>query len=243
MGGMEILKQHLEVATQLTDRGIPRGQVYHSVDIDPTCQRVLRGHDPAHVFKDILQMLTLPARMAVQRVMAENETIVKNMSARVQEATTEKEKRAAKADLKEAGTRLLESLMKAMDAFTDENLFVPTSHCAKHTHDTGHCALFADQDVAALLKEYFMAGTSCTDWSSMGLQSSLAGSTVLPFAVQLQLVKRRRPRVFFHECTRNFRPQILQEYLPGFLTWRTVVAVAVVHCVYFSQCITLLFTV
>ena len=214
MGGMEILKQHLEVATDLATKGLVPGEVYHSVDIDGTCQRVLLGHGPVHVFKDLLQTLTLPARLAVQRVMAQNELLVKDLHAKSQEAMTDKLKREAKTALKEAGNKLLKSLMDTMDAFPATDLFEATSACYKHPNSDGQCHVFPDSDPSQ--KEYFMAGTSCTDWSSMGTQTSLAGSTVLPFAVELQMVKRRRPRVFFHECTRNFRPSILQEYLPGF---------------------------
>ena len=153
-------------------------------------------------------MLTLPARLAVQRVMAQNELLVKELHAKSQEAPTDKLKREAKTALKEAGNKLLKSLMDTMDAFPTVELFEATSACCKHPNSDGQCQVFPESDGSQ--KEYCMAGTSCTDWSSMGTQTSLAGSTVLP------VVKRRRPRVFFHECTRNFRPSILQEHLPGY---------------------------
>ena len=222
MGGMEILKNHLEIAVDMAGRKLPKGEVYHSVDLDPTCQRVLLGHNPVHVFKDILQLLKLPVRIAVQRVMKEKEAHVQQLLAESQNSDTPKQKKQQlKSDLKEVGEGVLKSLMECMDQFSDKDFFQATAACYKHPDGAGSCQIFPDKvetldGEGAGSKEYFMAGTSCTDWSSMGTMTSLAGSTVLPFAVELQIVKRRRPRVFFHECTRNFRPTILAQYLEGF---------------------------
>lgn len=95
MGGMEILKNHLEIAVDMAGRKLPKGEVYHSVDLDPTCQRVLLGHNPVHVFKDILQLLKLPVRIAVQRVMKEKEAHVQQLLAESQNSDTPKQKTAA----------------------------------------------------------------------------------------------------------------------------------------------------
>lgn len=216
MGGMEIVVKHLHVAADMADRGAPMGHVYHSVDIDPVCQRVLLNHDPCHVFKDLLQFLQLPARLAVQRVMAERDAQMQQLTSLGDRATTQKEKQDVKNQMKQLGDQLLQNLMRCMDSFCPDKLFDENVACAKHDVACG-CSLFGpDRDATSLdPKEYYMAGTSCTDWSSMGDGKSLAGNTVLPFAVELQLIKFRRPRVFFHECTRNFKPQILSQYLEG----------------------------
>ena len=95
MGGMEILKNHLEIAVDMVGRKLPKGEVYHAVDLDPTCQRVLLGHNPVHVFKDILQLLKLPVRIAVQRVMKEKETHVQQLVAESQSTETPKQKKTA----------------------------------------------------------------------------------------------------------------------------------------------------
>lgn len=47
----------------------------------------------------------------------------------------------------------------------------------------------------------------------MGQQLSLAGDTVKPFSVWLQLVKHFRPTLVVHECTRTFDPEILSFFL------------------------------
>lgn len=216
MGGMEILKTHLETATDLAGLGLQRGEVYHSIDYNPVCQRVLEHHNPVHVFKDLLQLLSKEARVSVQRVMSSHEQLVKSMVHKTQSASSKTEKASAKNELKRVGESLLKVLMNCMDQFTTEDLFQSHAVCSKHPDAATRCQVFPSYDGPEDPKEYFMAGTSCTDWSSMGTQTSLAGHTVLPFAVELQLIKRRRPVVFFHECTRNFRPQILQEYLCGF---------------------------
>lgn len=221
MGGMEIVLKHLETAVGMNS--CKRGTVFHSVDVDSECQRVLVEHNPVHVFKDILSFLQLPVRLAVQRIMHESGSEVQSLIQTSQEAQTNKEKQQAKDALKRVGESLLRSLMNCMDSFDDGDFFVEKTACAKHPGDpTKPCFVFTPSDQPGEQpepdpKEYFMAGTSCTDWSSMGSGNSLAGHTVLPFAVELQIIKRRKPRVFFHECTRNFRPQILGEYLEGTL--------------------------
>lgn len=99
-----------------------------------------------------------------------------------------------KADLRQFGEQLLKELMDCMDGFPD--LFVQKSPCAKHRDcEDPWCEVFprrsgqdGDQEVA----EFMMAGTSCQDWSSMGTGKNLAGHTVLPFSIELQLVKRPR---------------------------------------------------
>ena len=216
---MEILKQHLELAVDLHGRGLQKGWVHHSIDIDPVCQRVLIGHGGSHVFKDLLQVLQLEPRLAVSRVMSRAEVQVKTLLEASQKASTKAEKQAAKDVLTRFGEDLLDSLMACMDQYETHELFNHTAPCAKHTGDGfAKCSIFPDETmVNDDDKEYWMAGTSCTDWSTMGTQCNLAGATVLPFAVQLQMVKRRRPRVFFHECTRCFKPAILKKYLKGFL--------------------------
>lgn len=208
---MEILKLHLEIAADLRGQGLPLGEIYHSVDIDKTCQRVLLGHNPLHVFKDLLALLNFGPRIAVQRVMCEYEHHVKALLTKSAGTSSTDDKKDAKAQLKTLGENLLTALMTAMNSY--EDLFKQTVECCKHA-DSGGCLLFPENSND---KEYIMAGTSCTDWSSMGTQTSLAGSTVLPFAIELQIIKRRRPRVFFHECTRNFRPEILRQHLEGVL--------------------------
>ena len=221
MGGMEIALKHLETALEM--KTYNRGTVFHSVDLDFECQRVLAEHNPVHVFRDILEFLQLPARLAVQRVMDESEHEVKELVRKSQEANANKEKQQAKDALKRTGENLLRSLMNCMDSFSDEDFFVEKSpSCFKHPGDpTKPCWVFKPppqhkgEQPEEDPKDYYMAGTSCTDWSSMGSGNSLAGHTVLPFAVELQIIKRRKPRVFFHECTRMFRPQILAEYLEG----------------------------
>jgi len=219
MGGMEIVKQHLEYAVDLHGRGLQKGWVHHSIDIDPVCQRVLIGHGGSHVFKDLLQVLQLGARLAVTRVMSRAEAHVKTLSEASQKASSKAEKQAAKDELTRFGEDLLKQLMDCMDQHETEDLFNDTAPCAKHAGDGfSKCNIFPDKTMVNTDdKEYWMAGTSCTDWSTMGTQCALAGATVLPFAIQLQMVKRRRPRVFFHECTRCFKPKILKMYLPGFL--------------------------
>ena len=128
--------------------------------------------------------------------------------------------------INQLGSTLLDKLMARMDAF--ENLFVEQATCCKH--HSKKCDVFP----AALLQTdservaqvtgvakltdpllIYMAGTSCQDWSSMSQVLSLAGKTVLPFAVELQLIRRKRPHVYFHECARNFRASILEKFLPG----------------------------
>lgn len=217
MGGMEIVKAHLESTVGLVSKGLAAGEVYHSVDFDPLCQRVLLAHNPTHVFKDILHLIRPLARIEVQKVMAKNEARVVELAEQSRTAATQKLKQEAKFELTKIGESLLGQLMECMDNFTDAELLSETAPCAKHHGSQNPCYIHPPDGHASRLKDkdYYMAGTSCTDWSSMGLQQSLAGHTVLPFAIELQLIRRKRPRVYFHECTRFFRPAILQTYLTG----------------------------
>lgn len=106
---------------------------------------------------------------------------------RYQEATVE-EKKAAKTKLQEFGEQLLADLMTCMDGFT--NLFVEQARCARHEDDSPWCPVFPARDDEGDEAEYLMAGTSCQDWSSMGGRQNLGGNSVLPFSIELQIVKR-----------------------------------------------------
>ena len=226
MGGMEHSKAMLEAA--VSDRapdlcpGWVRGIVGHSVDIDKNCQRVLCSNEDGalHVFPDLLQLLTLDARVAVLKVMDTSSLELKPLIAKYKampkmpQPVRGKQRAAACSDapgdapqtkddikkvINQLGSTLLDKLMARMDAF--ENLFVEQATCCKH--HSKKCDVFP----AALLQTdservaqatgvakltdpllIYMAGTSCQDWSSMSQVLSLAGKTVLPFAVELQLI-------------------------------------------------------
>ncbi|CAJ1385794.1 unnamed protein product, partial [Effrenium voratum] len=203
--------------------------VGHSVDIDKNCQRVLCSNEDGalHVFPDLLQLLTLDARVAVLKVMDTSSLELKPLIAKYKAMPKMPQPDDIKKVINQLGSTLLDKLMARMDAF--ENLFVEQATCCKH--HSKKCDVFP----AALLQTdservaqvtgvakltdpllIYMAGTSCQDWSSMSQVLSLAGKTVLPFAVELQLIRRKRPHVYFHECTRNFRASILEKFLPGY---------------------------
>jgi hypothetical protein len=48
----------------------------------------------------------------------------------------------------------------------------------------------------------------------MGAQLQLLGNHTLPFCIMLAVVHYLDPVAFFHECTRNFRHQLLGKALP-----------------------------
>lgn len=55
-----------------------------------------------------------------------------------------------------------------------------------------------------------VAGSTCKDWSSMGSQKGFFGPSTIAFIIMACLVRRVRPAVFLHECTRTFKWQIFQ---------------------------------
>lgn len=59
--------------------------------------------------------------------------------------------------------------------------------------DTGCEVFFVPEEGQSMPCEYFMAGTTCKDWSSMGTCQTLTGHSVIPFSIELQLVKRPAP--------------------------------------------------
>ncbi|CAE7776792.1 unnamed protein product, partial [Symbiodinium necroappetens] len=64
---------------------------------------------------------------------------------------------------------------------------------------------------------FIFAGSVCKDWSTMNRQRQpFTGRYMVPFGIMLGLVRLLSPRIFFHECTRQFRPSLLAKSLPGF---------------------------
>ncbi len=66
-------------------------------------------------------------------------------------------------------------------------------------------------------KMAMMAGSVCKDFSSMNQgRQELLGSYILPFAVSLAFVRWLQPMVFWHECTRLFKPKVFEYSLPTY---------------------------
>ncbi|CAJ1386379.1 unnamed protein product [Effrenium voratum] len=208
MGGMEIVKLHLEKSIEYWAReknkkllvdGMPfiSGTSFHAVDLDPVCQETITSQPfpPLHVFSDMVLLLVPSARVAVLKTMEQHrDAIQADLATCSSRTAAQDDKDGAKAAIREKGEHVLESLLQAMDPF--DPLFVEVADCTKH--DGAKCdVLPAQADLDAALS-FMMAGTSCVDWSSMGGSLTLAGWTVLPFAIQLKLVQRIRPTVFFH---------------------------------------------
>ena len=222
MGGMEIVKQMLEIAAL---KGETKGDVlelgvvgtsYHAIDIDPCCRDVLTvcGDPPCHVFCDLLDTLQQTVRVELLRLMEEHENMMQEeVRAYKSGKHCADEKKQMKVRIKQKGEMLFDALMTAMDQHKD--IFKKDARCAKHKDRP--CEVMPDRSGGeGKGLEIFMAGTSCKDWSSMSCVLSLAGKSVLPFAVELQMVKRRKPHIFFHECTRNFRVDLLRAALPDY---------------------------
>ena len=152
-------------------------------------------------------------RVAVLKTMEQHrDAIQADLATCSSRTAAQDDKDGAKVAIREKGEHVLESLLQVMDQF--DPLFVEVADCAKH--DGAKCdVLPAQADLDAALS-FMMAGASCVDWSSMGGSLTLAGWTVLPFAIQLKLVQRIRPTVFFHENTRNFKPELLARHFPGY---------------------------
>ena len=223
---MEIVKLHLEKSIEYWAReknkkllvdGMPfiSGTSFHAVDLDPVCQETITSQPfpPLHVFSDMVLLLVPSARVAVLKTMEQHrDAIQADLATCSSRTAAQDDKDGAKVAIREKGEHVLESLLQVMDQF--DPLFVEVADCAKH--DGAKCdVLPAQADLDAALS-FMMAGTSCVDWSSMGGSLTLAGWTVLPFAIQLKLVQRIRPTVFFHENTRNFKPELLARHLPGY---------------------------
>ena len=220
-----------------------KGYVHHAIDIDPSCRRVLASSPdpPLHVFGDILDILQPEIKVKVLRVVEAHDQLLRPMveeykkkkipeqpgNVRVNRGYGISDRKDMKDAIKDLGSRLLDDLMQCMDEHP--NLFVTEAHCHRHN---ALCRVFPPRGEDALLHKgksatlqlpglqalrrplrLKTAGTSCKDWSSMGAVLSLAGRSVIPFAVELQMVKREQPDVWFHECTRNFQPSILASYL------------------------------
>ena len=142
---------------------------------------------------------------------------------------TAEHRKLLKENIKDKGEQLLKDLMHTMDEYGPDELFVTHAQRSKHK---AKCEVTPGRD-GALYKDANMlhspglsqleapldimvSGTSCVDWSSMGNCMNLAGRSALPFSVQLQWVRKVKPVVFIHECTRTFDPTILQRYLPDY---------------------------
>ena len=92
MGGMEILKRHLEQAIETWEEDHESlvatrnaGTLFHSVDLDPVCQQVLQARivPPLHVFGDLMDLLVPQARVDILKVMANFEGSVKEINKRM----------------------------------------------------------------------------------------------------------------------------------------------------------------
>lgn len=89
MGGMEILKRHLEQAVAAWEDDHEHlvapcdlGILFHAVDLDPVCQQVLqaRTDPPLHIFGDLMNLLVPQARVDILKVMALFEGKVKEIN-------------------------------------------------------------------------------------------------------------------------------------------------------------------
>lgn len=112
----------------------------------------------------------------------------------------------------ELGEQLLQDLMDALDSVEVWRKFVETCGGSRDA------SVVRLQDMKLLAERMvFMAGSVCKDFSSMNQgRQELLGSYILPFAVSLALVRYLNPMVFWHECTRLFKPKVFEATLPMF---------------------------
>lgn len=267
LGGMEIVKEMLEVAVDslppmrgdsLAFRG---GHCHSAVDIDAACRSVLARNNgaPQHIFSDMLDLVRPDMRVQLLRLMEAHQELVNPMIHELKSKSTPApagapdataHRKLMKENIKDKGEKLLHDLMCTMDDCKADDLFVTHARCSKHN---ATCQILPDRDGpmyrdASLLHspgvsqlqapiDIMVSGTSCVDWSSMGNSLNLAGRSVLPFSVQLQLVKRAKPVVWFHECTRTFDPKIFGTYLPDYKVYSSIQR-PTLHPVSISCCLT-----
>ena len=165
---------------------------------------------PEHINEDINDLLTEEAKTKLGVFEA---SINKALAAKLADngITFANKKEAkqlppeAKEIVKEHGTAMLDGYMEVFTKM--ENPFIDTPAC-KAAPD-GYMHLL------------FM-GTECTDYSTVGATLQLAGPTSRTFAISLEYMRRLRPHVTCHECTRTHDMTIFQKYLPGFHIARCV---------------------
>lgn len=110
--------------------------------------------------------------------------------------------------LKDIGEKLLTELLACLEDERAFRKFVPVKGGKT----------MQMQNLRALVKRLIMMqGSVCKDWSSMNQsRQELLGAYILPFACSLGLARFLSPMAFLHECTRLFRPAILQKVFPEF---------------------------
>eukprot|EP00435_Cladocopium_sp_Y103_P067517 s638_g30.t1 len=110
--------------------------------------------------------------------------------------------------LKEIGERLLADLLACLE---DENVF------RQYVPVMGGKTMQMKNLRQLAKRLIMMQGSVCKDWSTMNQgRQELLGAYILPFACSLGLARLLTPMCFLHECTRLFRPAILQKVLPEF---------------------------
>ncbi|CAJ1341656.1 unnamed protein product, partial [Effrenium voratum] len=161
MGGMEIVKLHLEKSIEYWAReknkkllvdGMPfiSGTSFHAVDLDPVCQETITSQPfpPLHVFSDMVLLLVPLARVAVLKTMEQHrDAIQADLATCSSRTAAQDDKDGAKVAIREKGEHVLESLLQVMDQF--DPLFVEVADCAKH--DGAKCDVLpaqADLDAA-----------------------------------------------------------------------------------------------
>ena len=67
-----------------------------------------------------------------------------------------------------------------------------------------------------------MCGSVCKDFSSMGKQAGLSGQWVLLSGIMLALVKKVKPLMLLHECTRTYPFELFEQLLPGYTDFHAI---------------------
>lgn len=127
----------------------------------------------------------------------------------------------AEVPIDSAGKTLLDELMEILK---EPDVFASKIPCQVR-NDEGKLVpgFLYFQSLLDMLNVWMVCGSVCKDWSSMNTsRSQLLGRFILPFSIMVGIAHRLQPKVFVHECTRQFDCSTLSENLRSHQIYKTL---------------------
>ena len=176
-------------------------KMYRASDLDETCQRVLMQHAPQsrpeHVMGSLFDRIEPKDVEKLKKLVSKG--VTRYHAKRSLGGVAPEEK-------KRMGKRLFKQAMLCVRKARFKKT-VPCKSCGKQ------CKPHPSVKELRGCRYLLAAGTTCISWSALGCSAGWLHSSLVPFAIWLEDVRRQMPTHVIHECTRAFDFNTLNEFL------------------------------
>ncbi len=206
LGASEMAMAQLDRAAREAGHNPTATQVYRSTDILPHCQAVLKSHEgtgsPEHIFGDPLDRCPTQARWKLNNAKRQTDRIIARRLALRE--PTELVTQEQCQDLVQQCEAILSTVQLSRDR---------KDYCFKHRKRCQFAPPKPRGNEAKKVRDVTVAAVTCTDYSHMGKQRCMSGTSIVQLLFFFLELVTDLPDMIVLECTVRFPLALLRRFL------------------------------